>query len=120
MEKEYKPGTPKTDRNKAIYQMRQDGATLAEIGKRFSIGKERARQIYLREERRERYMKFKKRNGTRPLCDSIEWEIKKLDNITDKRSMSGQLRADRLTEQQKKTISERILFLEQYKEIIEG
>ena len=117
---EYKPGTPKTDRNRAILEMRKDGATLAEIGRRFEIGKERVRQIYLREERRERFMKFKKRNGTRLLCDLIEWEIKTLDNMTDKRSMSGQYRADRITEQQKKTISERILFLEQYKEIIEG
>lgn len=115
---EYKPGTPKTDRNRAILEMRKDGVTLAEIGRRFEIGKERVRQIYLREERLERFMKFKKRNGTRLLCDHIEWEIKTLDNMTDKRSMSGQRRADRITEQQKKTISERILFLEQYKEII--
>lgn len=32
---EYKPGTPKTDRNRAILEMRKDGATLAEIGRRF-------------------------------------------------------------------------------------
>lgn len=119
MDGEYKPGTPKTDRNRAILEMRKDGATLAEIGRRFEIGKERVRQIYLREERRERFMKFKKRNGTRLLCDHIEWEIKELDNMTDKRSMSGQRRADRITEQQKKTISERTLFLEQYKAIME-
>ena len=96
---EYKPGTPKTDRNRAILEMRKDGVTLAEIGRRFEIGKERVRQIYLREERLERFMKFKKRNGTRLLCDHIEWEIKTLDNMTDKRSMSGQRRADRITEQ---------------------
>ena len=52
----------KAERNKKIYQMRQEGATLEAIGRKFGIGKERVRQIYLKEERRARYLKYKKRN----------------------------------------------------------
>ena len=39
----------KTERNRAIYVMRNSGATFREIGEKFGIGTCRARQIYQRE-----------------------------------------------------------------------
>ena len=118
MEKEYKPGTPKTDRNKAIYQMRQDGATLEAIGRKFGIGKERVRQIYLREERLLLFQKYKKRNGTRFTLYSIDHELRILERFGDARYIGGDYYKGKLTEAQLQTISERIIFLEAYREII--
>lgn len=46
MIEEYKPGTPKTERNRTIYEMRKDGATFSEIGRKYKIGVERVRQNY--------------------------------------------------------------------------
>ena len=120
MSEDYKPGAPKTERNHAIYEMRKDGATFSEIGRKYKIGVERVRQICLREERLENFVKFKKKQGTRLVCQSIEHEFRKLDLLEDRRSMSGQRYADRLTEAQKKTIAERTHFLEAYQKIIEG
>ena len=120
MSDDYKPGAPKTERNHAIYEMRKDGATFSEIGRKYKIGVERVRQICLREERLEKFVKFKKKQGTRLVCQSIEHEFRKLDLLEDRRSMSGQRYADRLTEAQKKTIVERTHFLEAYQKIIEG
>lgn len=120
MSEDYKPGAPKTERNRTIYEMRKDGATFSEIGRKYKIGVERVRQICLREERLENFAKFKKKQGTRLICQSIEHEFRKLDLLEDRRSMSGQRYADRLTEAQKKTIDERTHFLEAYQKIIEG
>ena len=41
------------DRNKVIQQRRNDGLTLKAIGDEFSLGKERVRQILLRNKRNE-------------------------------------------------------------------
>lgn len=111
----------KTERNKAIYQMRQGGATLEAIGRKFGIGKERVRQIYLREERRFRYLKYKKRNGTRLLISDIEYEIRRLRKLSGDRTYSGgEYYKERLSRERKEMIEERISFLEAYKEIVDG
>ena len=55
----------KPERNAAIFQMKNEGHTLEEIGKKFNITKERVRQIYLREERRRNtYAILKKKEQT--------------------------------------------------------
>ena len=111
----------KTERNKKIYQMRQDGATFSEIGKVYGLSLERVRQIYLREERRFRYLKYKKRNGTRLIISDIEYEIHRLRKLSgDKTYSGGEYHKERLSRERKEMIEERISFLEAYKEIIDG
>lgn len=101
------------DRNATIYEMRQEGYTLEAIGKRYGIGKERVRQICLRQERLEMHQAFKNRNGTRLLVDSLKHEIFVLGKFDDIRR-----NPKKLTEAQKETIKERSLYLEEYIKIV--
>lgn len=101
------------DRNATIYEMRQEGYTLEAIGKRYGIGKERVRQICLRQERLEMHQTFKNRNGTRLLVDALKHEIFVLGKFDDIRRNPKEL-----TEAQKETIKERSLYLEEYIKII--
>lgn len=101
------------DRNATIYEMRQEGYTLEAIGKRYGIGKERVRQICLRQERLEMHQTFKNRNGTRLLVDALKHEIFVLGKFDDIRRNPKEL-----TEAQKETIKERSLYLEEYIKIV--
>ena len=101
------------DRNATIYEMRQEGYTLEAIGKRYGIGKERVRQICLRQERLEYHNTFKNRNGTRLLVDALKHEIFVLGKFDDIRRNPKEL-----TEAQKETIKERSLYLEEYIKIV--
>lgn len=103
------------DRNATIYEMRQEGYTLEAIGKRYGIGKERVRQICLRQERLEMHQAFKNRNGTRLLVDALKHEIFVLERFDDRRRLRY---TQELTEAQKETIKERSLYLEEYIKIV--
>ena len=61
----------KETRNKQILAERRAGLTLEDIGERYNIGKERVRQIVLREERIERYNKWNKRRGSQFNIDDL-------------------------------------------------
>lgn len=54
----------KAERNRRIYEERKAGLKLQEIADRYGIGKERVRQICLREERLERHRRYNRRYGT--------------------------------------------------------
>lgn len=103
------------DRNATIYEMRKDGYTLEAIGKRYGIGKERVRQICIRQERLEYHNSFKNRNGTRLTVDHIKHEIFVLGSFDDGRTLR---KLDSLTDAQRETIKERSLYLEEYIKII--
>ena len=66
------------ERNKAIYADRQAGATYKELAKRYGIGAERARQIYLRQERLLEWQEQKKLYNTRLHIYSLETAKQKI------------------------------------------
>lgn len=111
----------KTERNKKIYQMRQDGVTFSEIGKVYGLGVERVRQICLKEEWKAQRLKLIKKQGTLLLIKDIDYELHKLEKLKGNKTYAGgEYYKERLSRERKEMIEERISFLEAYKEIIEG
>ena len=93
------------ERNKAIYADKQEGATYKELAKRHGVSAERARQIYLRQERllerqeqkrlyntrlhiynletvKQKIISYRKFYGT-PLTESDKNLLQKLESLID-------------------------------------
>lgn len=71
----------KTERNKIIYEERKAGLTLEELAKRHGLTKERVRQIAIRQERLNDYMKYKNLYATKRDIDNLKAEKEYIECI---------------------------------------
>lgn len=67
-----------SERNNSIYQERQGGATFKALGIKYGLTTERARQIYLKQARRDEQAKNKKLYNTRLHIYSLETAKQKI------------------------------------------
>lgn len=100
----------KTERNKKIYEERKAGLTLEDIAKRYGLTKERVRQIALRQERLDNYIKYKKLYSTKRAIEDLKASKDKLE-------LCRRWRGEELTTSDKEIIQKIDNLIEVYSEL---